>query len=140
MEDWQRVPCKFSDIALNNSGYATVRYKGKPIGHHCLVWILANGPIPKGMDIRHLCGERDCIELTHLLPGSRKENMQDTIAMGIPLGGDRHNAAKTHCPKGHEYTPENTIVRYKSDYSKHRECRICKNDRQRIAWRERNWK
>jgi hypothetical protein len=30
------------------------------------------------------------------------------------------NAAKTHCPKGHEYNPENTISRRGG-----RECRAC---------------
>ena len=32
------------------------------------------------------------------------------------------NAAKTHCPKGHEFTPENTFVPRTGG----RRCRICK--------------
>lgn len=36
------------------------------------------------------------------------------------------NRAKTHCPQGHEYTPENTYVSYN-----HRACRTCKIARSR---------
>lgn len=37
--------------------------------------------------------------------------------------GADHQRAKTHCPHGHEYTPENTIV-YPSDGR--RRCRTCR--------------
>ncbi|MBD5787094.1 hypothetical protein IF650_12980 [Cellulosimicrobium terreum] len=40
---------------------------------------------------------------------------------GVP--GGAHQLAKTHCPQGHEYTPENTIV-YPSDGR--RRCRTCR--------------
>ncbi|WP_454044687.1 hypothetical protein [Cellulosimicrobium sp. Marseille-Q8652] len=43
---------------------------------------------------------------------------------GVGSGG--HQAAKTHCPHGHEYTPENTIV-YPSDGR--RRCRTCREGR-----------
>ncbi|WP_144425627.1 hypothetical protein [Cellulosimicrobium cellulans] len=39
------------------------------------------------------------------------------------LDGADHQRAKTHCPHGHEYTPENTIV-YPSDGR--RRCRTCR--------------
>jgi len=38
-------------------------------------------------------------------------------------GGAEHQRAKTHCPHGHEYTEENTIV-YPSDGR--RRCRTCR--------------
>ncbi|NMF29576.1 hypothetical protein [Cellulosimicrobium aquatile] len=40
------------------------------------------------------------------------------------LDGADHQRAKTHCPHGHEYTPENTIV-FPSDGR--RRCRSCRN-------------
>ncbi|MFJ1510902.1 hypothetical protein [Cellulosimicrobium funkei] len=42
------------------------------------------------------------------------------------LDGADHQRAKTHCPHGHEYMPENTIV-YPSDGR--RRCRACRNGR-----------
>lgn len=42
----------------------------------------------------------------------------DRPATGMPA----INAAKTHCPKGHEYTPENTYYRERG----WRHCRTCK--------------
>jgi len=41
-----------------------------------------------------------------------------------------HNRGKTHCPHGHEYTPENTYIN-----SGRRHCRICLNVRGQ-AWRD----
>lgn len=38
----------------------------------------------------------------------------------MPRG--QHNAAKTHCPRNHEYTPENTLLHGKE---KKRRCRTC---------------
>jgi len=34
------------------------------------------------------------------------------------------NAQKTHCPQGHEYTPENTMT-----FNGMRSCRQCMNER-----------
>jgi hypothetical protein len=39
------------------------------------------------------------------------------------IAGGAHQRAKTHCPHGHEYTPENTVV-YPSDGR--RRCRACR--------------
>ena len=38
--------------------YATVRYKGKPIAVHRLVWMTFMGDIPEGMTIDHLISNR----------------------------------------------------------------------------------
>jgi hypothetical protein len=39
-------------------------------------------------------------------------------------GHGRNNAGKTHCPQGHEYSPENTYV----DSNGHRWCRVCSRE------------
>ena len=41
-------------------------------------------------------------------------------------------SAITHCPQGHEYTPENTTIENGG-----RSCRTCRNDRQRLRARQR---
>ena len=43
-----------------------------------------------------------------------------------PLSPNGHNRDRTHCPQGHEYTPENTTL-----HKGKRSCRTCRNDRKR---------
>ena len=75
---------------------------------HQLVALTYIGPCPEGMQIRHLDDDFTNNHWTNLAYGTPKENIADSIATG------RHpscaEAAKTHCPVGHEYTPENTYV------------------------------
>jgi hypothetical protein len=87
------------------------------------------GPVPEGMDVGHICHDRAVIEGTcdggtdcmhrrctnplHLEPQTRSENT---------LAQKHYERNVTHCPKGHEYTPENTYV----DPKGKRRCRECK--------------
>lgn len=70
------------------------------------------GPIPDGLQLDHLCRVRLCCNPEHLEPvtGSVNTDRQDHA-----------NRRKTHCPKGHEYTPENTRI----DSAGKRHCRTC---------------
>lgn len=60
--------------------------------------------------------------LFSLMSPRRQERIADCISFwkSIPLRGS-FNRNKTHCKRGHEYTPENT---YAKD-GKHRQCRTC---------------
>jgi hypothetical protein len=75
------------------------------------------GPVPEGKELDHLCHNPPCVNPKHLEPVTHKTNVQRGLAGII----NNHFAAKTHCPRGHEYTPENTY------YDKHgrRACRTC---------------
>lgn len=46
-------------------------------------------------------------------------------------GGKISAAERTHCPEGHEYTPENTYVKPSTG---HRECRTCIRKRSKRQW------
>lgn len=94
---------------------------------HSLVMEAFVGPRPTGLDVRHLDGDPANCHLDNLCYGTKAENMQDIVRHG------RHTLAnKTHCPDGHEYTPENTYV-YPSG---HRQCRICSR-RQKLEYKKR---
>lgn len=49
---------------------------------HRLVYEEVNGPIPKGMVVRHTCDRTLCLRSEHLLVGTPKENTADMIARG----------------------------------------------------------
>ena len=107
--------------AISKRGYGAVRWEGKTRPVHRIVWELEIGPIPEGMVIDHLCRNRRCCRLDHLRVTTHREN----IIAGTGFGAV--NAAKTHCPQGHEYTPENTYVykQPKGNWGIQRVCRTC---------------
>lgn len=77
----------------------------KPVAVHRLVGEAFLGPLPPGLETRHLDGNKDNNTPSNLSYGTHSENMRDTV-----IHGTNHNKNKTHCPQDHEYTPVNTYV------------------------------
>ena len=48
------------------NGYPAVKHQGKTVYVKRLVWEEAHGPIPEGAVVISVCGERTCIESSHL--------------------------------------------------------------------------
>lgn len=71
------------------------------------------GPVPRGLQLDHLCRNRACVNPEHLEPVTQAENARRSAA-----------ASKTHCVNGHEFTPENTYLR-PPGCGGHRDCRAC---------------
>ena len=83
---------------------------------HRFTWEAANGAIPDGLVLDHLCKVTRCVRPSHLEPVTNTENILRGDAPG-PL------AIRTNrCKYQHEYTPENTFIRPDG----FRECRICR--------------
>lgn len=99
--------------ARRKDGYTQVSYKGDKWLVHRLTYTLMVGEIPEGLQIDHLCRTRHCVNPAHLEAVTPLENTSRSLG----------NNSKTCCPKGHEYTAENTI---NYDSRRHRECKTCK--------------
>ncbi len=106
---------------------------GRRTSPHRVAYALAYGPIPDGMFVCHRCDVPICINPAHLFLGTHDENMADMVAKkrrqllranGSPRpsrSGVPSPSKRTHCPQGHPYSSENTLI-----VNGCRNCAICK--------------
>lgn len=119
---WQKViptdGCWHWTGYLSDQGYGRL-WDGKAVQYaHRLSFEMFRGQIPDGLDLDHLCRNRGCVNPAHLEPVTRRENVS------------RGKALITHCPHGHEYTPQNTIYRKAGG----RVCRTCQQAHRRACY------
>lgn len=102
---------------IDQKGYGQTSYRGKHDRAHRVFYIMFKGEIPKGKELDHLCRKPACVNPDHLEAVTHRINQ---------LRGSSwvsKNYRKTHCPKKHEYTKENTYM----NPSGSRVCRICRD-------------
>lgn len=129
---WQKVE-KGPDHWMWTGGTTTLGYgtiwdydRQRNSMAHRVSWEIAYGQkIPEGLVIDHLCRIPGCVNPRHLQVVSISENTSRGLA---PIMGGLHNSRKTHCPQGHEYTPENTYI-YERGIGQSRVCRTCAIER-----------
>src|SRR4029079_60680 len=115
---WRAVDigdCWLWTRSLSRAGYGRLHRDGRWWIAHRYVYAGLVGPIPEGKELDHLCRTPRCVNPDHLEPVTHRENM----LRGQTFAGIQ--SRRTHCPKGHPYTPENTVA----DRVTHRKCRTC---------------
>jgi hypothetical protein len=112
--------------AFQQNGYGTLTLgPGDSRRAHRLVWELFHGPIAAGMTVDHLCRNVRCVNIAHLDVCTLQTN-------------NARRPVKTHCPHGHAFTVENTLVYTRADgHREHRLCRTCVAQRNERAKRTR---
>lgn len=87
---------------------------------HRICYELAVAEVPSNWHLHHECHNRGCVNPTHLTPITAADHVR-THTKEWAAQGKYVRELQTHCKAGHEFTPENTILRYDGK----RACRIC---------------
>lgn len=94
-----------------------------------IAYIIADGSVPEGLEIDHLCRNRPCVRRSHLEAKTHHGNL-----LSSPNTLNSRNRAKTHCGKGHLYSDDNTQISPQG----FRNCRTCNREDTREFYRRKN--
>ncbi len=104
-----RNGCWLWTAATDKDGYGVFGVGDKYWRAHRFAWSIRNRPLEAHEQLHHLCETPSCANPDHLVLMTPKQHKQ------------LHMSRITHCPYGHEYTPENTYVRPNGQ----RNCKAC---------------
>ena len=106
----------------NKHGYGRFVCLGQSLAHR-VSYIVFHGPLFKNMFVLHKCDNPPCVNPDHLFIGTQTDNMKDCYNKGRNKVWNRN---LTHCRKGHEFTPENTLYQQRGRW-----CRTCREENAR---------
>ena len=81
----------------NEEGYIRLRYKGKELRAHRVIWIMFNGDIPEGMLIDHIDGIKANNKIENLRLATRTQNNANkkcNFEHGLPKGVTKTTSGK----------------------------------------------
>lgn len=110
-------PCWISTNYEMPNGYTQFWIDGAKRYMHRVAYEQFVAPIPDGLTIDHLCGNKRCCNPDHLEAVTQRVNN-----LRAETGPAVMNAAKTHCVHGHEFDLINTYVAPNGT----RKCRKCR--------------
>jgi len=132
---WKKVDktgeCWLWTAALSHDGYGKFGVKRRKLNinfslyAHRVAWVLLSGSdIPEGLTVDHLCRVRKCVNTAHMELVTIGENGRRGTT---GEAGANFQREKTHCPRNHEYTAENTAP---NQYG--RSCMTCRREAARL--------
>lgn len=80
------TPCTIVKATSNLNEYSRTTVLNKPAYRHRVTWEEANGPIPSGMEVNHICNCKACYNLEHLELVTHKENLAHSMRLGRQQG------------------------------------------------------
>ena len=104
--------------SVDRYGYGLIAVDGKTQLAHRVAFRLFRGPVPDGMQLDHLCRQRNCINAFHLDPVDNDTNC--VRGNGFVVA----NRSKVACINGHPFDDANTYSRPRGG----RGCRSCNAD------------
>lgn len=112
---------------INKDGYGLFQVrrnkKKRLLFAHRISWERSNGPMPPELVTDHKCRNRPCVNPHHLEAVTNRENLARGDSWKHPM--PQPQSIKTHCPYGHPYDDENTIIHITPKGYRHRRCRTC---------------
>ena len=105
----------------NNKGYGVWGVFKHPYLAHRRMYERVRGTIPEGLQLDHLCRNKPCVNPDHLEAVTARENTLRGNSMAARW------ARRTHCERGHQFTPENV---YRNTGA--RKCKVCHRGKVRL--------
>lgn len=116
------------ELRGNYSRMAVGRRKSRSA--HVVSYEAVHGKVPAGLELDHRCRRPACVNPDHLEAVTHRVNLHRCPESPIAI-----NVSKTHCIRGHEFTPDNTYLRPQRSFTEgakmDRECRKCLRIRKR---------